>query len=110
MAIKQEMRISDDELSLIKNTFADNDQLLKLLRKVFLPEITASAPLGQNIDLWMTLKIDDLPPEQAIINLKARNTVIQHIEMQLQMLSVLAGRKDESVEVTKERLKKNSSK
>jgi hypothetical protein len=106
----QEMRISDSELQLIKNTFAGNDDLLKLLRKIFLPEITAKAPLGQNIDLWMTVAIENLSPEQALINLKARNSLIQHVEMQLQMLSILAGQKDESVEQTKARLKKDSSK
>jgi hypothetical protein len=58
----------------------------------------------------MTLKIDDMSPEQAIINLKARNTVIQHIEQQLLSLKLLAGMKDESVEDTKARLQKDSSK
>jgi len=107
---RSQMRITDAELSLIKITFADNEVLLKLLRKVFLPEISADAPLGQNIDLWMTVKIEDMTPEQALINLKARNTLISHIEMCLQQLNILAGIKTESVEQTKERLKKDSSK
>ena len=104
------MRITDTDLSIIKNTFAGNDELLKVMRKIFLPELTADAPIGQSIDLWMTLKIDDMPPEQAIINLKARNTVIQHLEMCLNQLKVLAGMKEETVEATKERLLKDSSK
>ena len=106
----KEMRITDEEMSLIKALFADNIPALKLLRKIFLPEISATAPLGQNIDLWMTLKIEDLTPEQALINLKARNTVIQHIEGQLQQLYLLAGQKTETVEKTKERLAANSTK
>lgn len=106
----KEMRISDIELSLIKNTFADNDQLLKIMRKVFLPEITGDTPIGQSIDLWMTVKVEDMSPEEAIMNLKARNTVIQHLEMCLMQLKVLAGQKDETIEQTKERLKKDSSK
>jgi len=108
--MNKEMRITDAELSLIKMTFADNEVLLKLLRKIFLPEISPTAPLGQNIDLYMTVKIEDMTPEQALINLKARNTLISHIEMCLQQLNVLAGIKTESVEQTKERLKKDSSK
>jgi hypothetical protein len=87
---KQEMRISEKEKALLKATFAGNDDLIKLLRKIFLPEITAKAPLGQNIDLWMTVKIEDLTPEEAVINLKARNTVINHIEQQLLTISALA--------------------
>jgi hypothetical protein len=107
---KGEMRITDAELSLIKNTFSENDALLKVLRKVFLPEVTADAPIGQNLDLWMTLKIEDMSLEEALINLKARNTVINHIELCLGQLKVLAGLKDETVEATKERLKKDSAK
>lgn len=108
--MNKEMRISDDELALIKALFADNPGALKLLRKVFLPEITFTAPLGQQVDLWMTLKIEDLSPEQALINLKARNTVIQHVEGCLMQLNSLAGMKEESVEDTKKRLAKNSTK
>jgi hypothetical protein len=107
--MSQEMRITDEELALIKSTFAGNEKLLKLLRKIFLPEITADAPIGQNIDLWMTLKVDELPHEQAIVNIKARNTVIQHLEMCLGQLNILAGIKDETVDQTKTRLKKDST-
>jgi len=84
----QEMRISDEELRLLKSVFADNDALLKLLRKVFLPELSPDA----------------------VINIKARNQLIQHIEMQLITLKHLAGIKKESVEETKERLKRDSAK
>lgn len=107
---KAEMRISDAELSLIKMTFAENDTLLKILRKIFLPEISAEAQIGQNFDLWMTLQLDNLPPDQAIINIKARNTVISHVENCLVQLKLLAGIKNETVEETKERLQKDSSK
>lgn len=107
---KGEMRITDDELKLIKGTYAENDALLKLLRKVFLPELSAEAPIGQNLDLWMTLDLASQSPEEALINIKARNTVIQHVEMCLMQLKALAGSKDETVEQTKERLKKDSAK
>lgn len=106
----QEMRITDADLSMLKNTFADNDELLKLLRKIFLPEITADAPVGQNVDLWMTLKLEELTPEQAMVKIIARNTVIQHLESCLGQIKILAGQKTESVEETKKKLLKNSSK
>lgn len=108
--MNKEMRINDEELSLIKALFADNPSALKLLRKIFLPEVTSDAPIGQQVDLWMTLKVDDLTPEQAIINIKARNTVIQHVEGCLMQLYLLAGQKEETVEDTKKRLAKNSTK
>lgn len=107
---KGEMRITDAELGLLKMTFAENDVLLKLMRKIFLPEIDMDAPIGSQVDLWMTLKIEDLTPEQAMINIKARNQLITHLEMCLHQIKVLAGQKSETPEQTRERLAKDSSK
>jgi len=44
---EQQMRFTESELDLIRRTFKGNEALLKLLRKVFLPEIDPDAPLGQ---------------------------------------------------------------
>lgn len=107
---KKEMRITDAELSWIKNTFAGNDMGLKIFRKIFFPEIKVETPIGQQVDLWMTIPLEDLTPEEALINIKARNSLIQHVEQCLVQLKVLAGLKEETVEQTVERLKKNSSK
>jgi len=182
---KQKMRFTDTELSLIKNTFAENEAILKALRKfflqlplsksekesiqnlstdtksvvrkTFLPEIDGDAPFNQVIDLWMTLemkgkdidvvyqdalarqelieyinnrllelegvlpegisndfadysKIDGKDPLDVYIGLTVRNTMLAHVEMQLNQFQVLAGEKSETVEETKERLFKNSSK
>ena len=82
----KQMRITDVELSIIKSLFAENDDALKLMRKIFLPELDPKAPIGQNIDLWMTIKVEDMSPEEALINIKARNTLISHIEQQLMQL------------------------
>jgi len=186
MEKKQTMRYTDQELSIIKNTFSENDGLLKLIRKImlqlplnavdlsnlklsfkgkkelldvirktFLPTIDPEAPFNQLIDLWMTVNILEKLPNEAEPHLIARdrlikyidqqlryletgkegdskfndfnwskdkdqydnysdlvtrNTMISHTEQQLSMLSVLAGMKDETVEQTKDRLKKDSSK
>jgi hypothetical protein len=106
----KEMRITDEELVTIKAMFADNLPGLKILRKIFLPEINANAPLGQNLDLWMTMKVEDQSPEAIITNLKARNTLISHVEQCLMQLNVLAGQKTETVDDTKARLAANSTK
>ena len=110
MSERGEMRITDAELGLIKMTFAENDTLLRLLRKVFLPEIELNSPIGSQVDLWMTIPIENLTAEEALINLKARNSLIQHIEMCLMQLKLLAGKKEETVEDTKAKLKKDSAK
>lgn len=182
---KQTMRFSDEELSLIKNTFADNLDLLKAIRKVFLqitlsatesmlingiskqkelcalirksflPTIDGDAPLHQIIDLWLTVEIKGKNVEdvyndaharekliryideqlgriegkeahgisfnslvslteksemEVYIDLIVRNTVVSHVEMQLNQFLILAGSKAESVEKTKERLLRDSSK
>jgi len=117
---KQTMRYSDAELSLIKNTFAENEDLLKALRKVFLqipldeldksaiignihgktevlkvlrkcylPTIEADAPVQQIIDLWMTIDIKDKTPEGAWPFIIARENLINYLEQQLLFLETL---------------------
>lgn len=104
------MRITDEELAVIKGLFADNEEALKVMRKIFLPEIDYSAPLGQLVDMWIPVEIDDVTPEQALVNIKARKTLIIHVESCLMQLRNLAGKKDDSVEATKKKLQQDSSK
>lgn len=121
---KQTMRYSDEELSLMKNTFADNDELLKairkvflqlplsvvdqamlltlrnqtevlsLLRKTFLPEIDGDAPFHQIVDLWMTVEIKGKTPDEAYLELWARQKLVDYLEQQL---AVLGGSTDQNI-------------
>lgn len=86
----KQMRVSQEELDLIRSTFKGNEKLLKALRKFFLPTITGDEPIGQTVDLWMSTPIKDLTPEQAYHQLIARNFIIGHIEAQLSQLEVIA--------------------
>lgn len=106
----QQMRITDKDIYFIKSAFAENDELLKTIRKVFLPELDDDVPIGQQVDFYKDVAIDNLPLEEAMINIKARRFTVQHIEFCLMQLKVLAGNKDETIEQTKERLKKDSAK
>ena len=106
----KQMRITDEELAVIKGLFADNEEGLKVMRKIFLPEIDYTAPLGQLVDMWIPVEVDDVTPEQAIINIKARKTLIIHIESCLTQLRNLAGKKDDTVEATKKKLQQDSAK
>jgi hypothetical protein len=81
-----QMRISPEERDMIRKVFKGNMPLLLLLRKIFLPEIDPKAPIGQIIDLWMTIDIKDMTAEEALVNIKARNSVISHIDQQLMTL------------------------
>lgn len=106
----KQMRITDAELATIKSLFAENEDALKLMRKIFLPEIDYTAPLGQLVDMWIPVEVDDVSPEQAIVNIKARKTLIIHVESCLMQLRNLAGKKQETVEETKKKLQRDSSK
>lgn len=87
----QQMRFTQGELELIKNTFMGEHGMavLKVLRKVFLPEYDPQAPLGQAFDLWMTIDIKTMHPQDAYTHLLARNQIITHIEQQLIQLQML---------------------
>lgn len=106
----QQMRFSDEEIELMKVTYGGDDGLLKLLRKVFLPELDPTLPLGQNMDLWMTMDINALPAEEAKIQMVARNTLIGHIESQLIQLKVLANQSRQTKEQIAEAKEQDSAK
>lgn len=113
---KQQTRFSDADLSLVKNTFAENDILLKaiakvfmqlpldvvdkdalnvfknneqlyyLVSKVFLPKLNDGSPLYAMLDLWMTIDLEG----KFITDMKsiagARKLLINLLEQQLQVL------------------------
>jgi len=181
------IRYTDAELSVIKNSFSEGDDIIRVIRKAFLqipfdkidmvtvekirtskelmgvirksflPTIDVDAPLHQVIDLWMTVDIKEKSLEVCEINIMAReklleyleqqlsyleggdsdltikfsaltkvgskatmkntvsnimmrNTLLAHIEQMLSQFIILAGDKGETVEETKERLMKDSTK
>ena len=102
----QKMRYTPNELGLIKSTFAENedalialrkkllgvklsevetnlttynDEVMAVLSKTFNPQIDPEAPIHQVIDLWMTVDIKEKTPEQARINFKAREIVLEYL-------------------------------
>ena len=117
MEQKPKMRYDDKELGLIKATFADNEELLLVLRKVFLqvelteddvkrlapitkseqalallrkayaPSLELDAPFSQMIDLWMTVDTKDLSPAQATLALHVRGDMHALLEEGLARLA-----------------------
>ena len=110
MADNKQMRFTDEELTIIKSTFKGNEKLLKLLRKVFLPEYDPYAPIGQVVDLWMTLDLANLSEQEREVRIFARNGLISHVEQQLLQLNVLAEMKFETPKEEAERKEKDSTK
>lgn len=118
---KRSIGYTDNELSLIKSTFLDNDIILKAIRKVFLqlpitedderelnafkgnkelnnimrktflPELNGDAPINQNIDLWMTIQINDKNSLDAFPHILARARLIAYINQSLLSLQGIMG-------------------
>lgn len=106
---------SDEELELFKRHFAENEPLLKLLRKVFFPSITTSVAdvggLHEDIAFHPDLDIKNYPSaEQAVIGINAHSKALKYVESKLWQIKQLAGLKNESVEELKKRLEKDSAK
>lgn len=102
-------RITDAELSLLKNTFAERQDIfilmrkvffqvklsaseqkllkpvfssqpvLDIVRKIFLPEIWFEAPIGQQVDLWMTIEIKDKSIDELAAHIEARKGIIEFL-------------------------------
>jgi len=101
---KKQMRFSSEELATLKAYFKqendDNlmvlrayffnkgelpevlkgDEIQKTIKKVFYPEISLTSPLGQNIDLYMTIPLDNVNEEDRILNLEIRNRLIEFLK------------------------------
>ena len=108
--MENQKRFTEDESSLIKATFKDNEPLLKLLAKVFCPPLNMSAPAGMLLDVYMSIPIDGRSDADIANNTRARNLLINHLNLHLQELQILANQPEETEEEKKARLKKDSLK
>lgn len=106
----KETRITDADFAAIKSMFAGNPDNLKVLRKIFYPELTDSNPIGMNFDLWSKLDLSGLSADQKLIKVEANQMMIAHVEACLSMLQTLAGKEEETPEQTKKRLMQDSTK
>lgn len=104
------MRITEDEIKLIQASFKGNVALLKIMRKVFLPEYDPESPLGQTVDLWSIADLSNVSPEECKIYFTARRALIMHMESQLLQLQILSETVLETPEEAKKRLKLDSTK
>jgi hypothetical protein len=113
---KQTMRFNDEELELIKHIFAENDDLLKAIRKVFYqipinaldrallqtnvklgplqkvlqkmfsPTIDMDMPFGQQMDFWLLSQIKDKFISEGAVHLKSIKIAIDYLDQQLKVL------------------------
>lgn len=57
------------------------------MRKMILPEVSGEIPLGQTIDLWLSVEIKDKDEEEVKSVLESRARLIVNLEKTLQLLS-----------------------
>jgi len=106
----RQMRFTEDELRLIKATFKDNTPLLKLMAKVFCPPLDIYAPAGMLLDIYMSIQLDGRSDADVANNTRARNLLINHLNLHLQELEILANTPEETQSEKEARIKKNSNK
>lgn len=112
----KQLRYNDQELSLIKNTFADNEELLALFRKYLLdgelseeekgllntltgneatlnllekavkPNLDRLAPPFQVVDLYSNLDFQPTPKDHAVDILKGRHLAVQYLTQRFDAL------------------------
>ena len=102
-------RITEAEKQLLKDTFKNNETLMIAVRKIFLPEFDANAPIGTQIDLYLNLELDNLSPEQVWIQMKARDLFIKQVETGLNAIDMIANNPTPTTEEIKKRAGKNSA-
>lgn len=81
----------------IANGIKSNKELVAVIRKAFLPTLDPDAPNAQLIDLWMTVRIEEKTPEEALPHLVARQLLIEYLDNQL---GVLEGKQDKELKFT----------
>jgi hypothetical protein len=106
------LRITEEEKELIRHTFKGNDELFKLLKKMFLPSATnPETPIEYvDTDLMMDINWADVPNEQVKSIVLAKQYAIRMVRGAIMQLKVFANEKIETYEELQTKAKKNSSK
>ena len=110
----QIMRYSDPELEFLNNTFAErtdllilirkflfqgeltdqeknlfvafSPELIRILKKAYLPDIDLTTPIGQLVDLWSNIDTKNKDIEGAWLEMAARKILIDYIQERFEAL------------------------
>lgn len=110
MSNENQSRFTEGELKLIRDTFKGNEALIRLMGKFFCPPLDPTAPPGQVFDIYMQIPADQLDDATVARNVRARNLFLNHLNMRLMELQILAERREETPKEKAERERKDSSK
>lgn len=105
--IKQDRRFTEVEMSIIRSYFKDdedtnlkairaymfgfsplkedinNEEVFNILKKTMLPTIDKEAPIGQIVDLYMTIPLENISEEERDKNVKIKEMVIGYLSNKL---------------------------
>ena len=113
LVYEPEEYLSEEEITLIRQTFKYNPQLLRVLRKVFIPSIQdPNLPIEEmSNDVYLTGKNwDQIPAEEAKILMVARQDALKFICGGFISLKQIASMEEESEADRAARLAKDSTK
>jgi hypothetical protein len=76
------------ELATVQTVFKKNPETMKVIRKIFIPEIDGDAPIHQVVDIWNSLmpRIEDLPMEKMEVNIVAKEKEIEYLRQQIDFM------------------------
>jgi len=103
-------RITVDDIAALKAMFEDNAAGAKAVRKIFYPELTSDDPLQMNEDMMTKLLLDGMSTDQMVVEVRAHQKLVKHIEGCLSVIKHLVGEKTETAEQVLARLTKDSAK
>lgn len=81
-----QMNLNGLDLSLLQTNFVGNKELNEVIRSLFLPEVSPDTNLGFQFDIARTVNIKNLPPDIAILHIKAIELMGKYIDQQLKGL------------------------
>lgn len=75
-----QIELTDSEKALVISVIPEGSDLAKLIQKTVHPTLDGDAPFFQMIDLYLNTDVKDKPEEIAILNIKARDLMVQYFE------------------------------
>lgn len=103
---KAKGRFTAEDMQLMRLTFKDNEPLLKLLRKIFLPVHDETTPIGQINGIWAEANFEEMNGDQAKVFIVAYQQLVKKVEFYIAQIKTLAN----ETEPTEQDRRKDSAK
>lgn len=75
-----QLPLTDDEITVLKAHFPENEPITHLMKKILSPEIDGDAPFYQPVDLYHWAKVEDQHEEIAVISILSREIMKSYLD------------------------------